>query len=99
MTEAEAGEAGVGVSEAERGEAEWPLRPWLLAGLFGLAGLLIHLATNGHDDDPVRGALAAFLLVGAIAAGFTREPGRGKRPSTVEGLVGLVVAGRSGRAG
>jgi len=98
MTEAEAGEAGVGVSEAERGEAEWPLRPWLLAGLFGLAGLLIHFATNGHDDDPVRGALAAFLLFGAIAAGFTLEPGRWKAPSLFAVLVGLVMAGLTWRA-
>jgi len=98
MSEAEAGEAGSGVSQAERGEAEWLLRPWLIAGLFGLAGLLIHFATDGHDDDSVRVALAAFLLFGAVAAGFTLEPGRWKAPSLFAVLVGVIIAGLAWRA-
>lgn len=98
MSEAEAGGAGSGVSQAERGEAEWSLRPWLIAGLFGLAGLLIHFATDGHDDDSVRVALAAFLLFGAVAAGFTLEPGRWKAPSLFAVLIGVIIAGLAWRA-
>ena len=50
--------------------SDWPLRPWLLAGLFGCAGLLIWLATHGHDDVPWRIAVAAFLFFASIAAAF-----------------------------
>jgi hypothetical protein len=93
MTEAEAGEAAAIVPEAE-----WPLRPWLLAGLLGLAGLLIHLVTHEHEDVAWRVALAAFLLFGAIAAAFTLEPGRWKMPSLFAILIGLVMAGLAWRA-
>ena len=34
------------MNKAESAEAsEWPLRPWLLAGLLGTAGLLIWIVT------------------------------------------------------
>ncbi|HEY0301585.1 MAG TPA: hypothetical protein VGC36_09645, partial [Rhizomicrobium sp.] len=52
---------------------DWPLRPWLLAGLLGLAGLLIHFATDGHEDSAGRMALAAFLFFGPLAAAFSLE--------------------------
>jgi hypothetical protein len=77
---------------------EWPLRPWLLAGLFGLAGLLIHLVTQGHDDVPWEMATAAFLFFGAIAAGFTLENGHWKEPAVFAVAVGLVMAGLAWRA-
>jgi hypothetical protein len=98
VTEAETDESGPIASGPERSDAEWPLRPWLLAGLLGLAGLLIHFATDGHDDDPARVALAAFLFFGSIAAAFTLEPGRWKAPSLFALLVGLVMAGLAWRA-
>src|SRR5690606_11440532 len=41
---------------------DWPLRPWVLAGLLGLAGLLMHLVTYGNADVPWQGAVAAALL-------------------------------------
>ena len=43
---------------------EWPLRPWLLAGLLGLAGLLIHLFTHEREDVPWQMAAAAFVFFG-----------------------------------
>ena len=58
--------------------ADWPLRPWLLAGLLGLGGLLIWLVTEGNDEVPWRMAAAAFVFFGAIAAAFTLEEGRWK---------------------
>ena len=98
MTEAATGEDEPAVSETDLSTAEWPLRPWLLAGLLGLAGLLVHFATDGHDDDPVRVVIAAFLVFGAIGAAFTLEPGRWKAPSLFAVLVGLVMAGLAWRA-
>jgi len=77
---------------------EWPLRPWLLAGLLGLAGLGIWLVTGGNDTVPWQMATAAFLFFGAIAAGFTLEDGRWKQPAVFAVAVGLVMAGLVWRA-
>jgi hypothetical protein len=77
---------------------DWPLRPWLLAGLLGLAGLLIHLVTQGNDDVPWQMALAAFLFFGAIAAAFTLERASWKEPAVFALAVGLVMAGLAWRA-
>lgn len=84
-------------TEAENG-GDWPPRPWLLAGLLGTAGLLIHLATAGHDDVPWRMAVAAFLFFGALGAAFTLEKGRWKAPASFALAVGLVMAGLAWRA-
>src|SRR3990170_207654 len=51
-------------NEAAPAAAEWPLRPWLLAGLLGLAGLLIHLVTQGNDDVPWQMAAGALAFTG-----------------------------------
>jgi hypothetical protein len=88
------------VSETESIEtlAEWPLRPWLLAGLLGLGGLLIHLLTHVHDDVPWRVAAAAFVFFGSLAAAFTLEPRRWKEPAIFALVIGLVMAGLAWRA-
>ena len=87
------------MNEAESAEAsEWPLRPWLLAGLLGTAGLLIHLVTGGRDDVPWQMAVAAFLFFGAIAAAFTLERNRWKQPAIFALAVGSVMAGLAWRA-
>ena len=80
------------------GAPEWPLRPWLLAGLLGLAGLLIWLVTEGRDDVPWSMAVAAFLFFGAIAAAFTLERGRWVQPAIFSAGAGLVMAGLAWRA-
>src|SRR6478735_2443842 len=98
MTGAAVTETDPVVSEAWRSEAEWPLRPWLLAALFGVAGLLIYLITHDNEDVAWRGALAAFLLFGAIAVAFTLENGRWKAPSLFAVIIGAVMAGLSWRA-
>jgi hypothetical protein len=87
------------MTEGESAEAtEWPLRPWLLAGLLGTAGLLIHLVTQGRDDVPWQMAIAAFLFFGAIAAAFTVERDRWKEPALFALAVGVVMAGLAWRA-
>ena len=86
-------------NEATRAAAaDWPLRPWLLAGLLGLAGLLIHLVTQGNDQVPWQMAVAAFLFFGAIAAAFTLENDRWKGPAVFALAVGAVMAGLAWRA-
>jgi hypothetical protein len=79
--------------------SEWPLRPWLLAGLLGLAGLLVDLLTGGNfEQSAARTAAAAFIAFGAIAAAFTVERDRWKEPLAFAVLAGLVMAGLAWRA-
>jgi hypothetical protein len=78
--------------------SDWPLRPWLLAGMLGLAGLLIWLVTDGKDDDPVRMAGAAFLFFGPMAAAFSLERDSWKEAAIFALIAGLVMAGLAWRA-
>jgi hypothetical protein len=98
MSDTTAGEPQAAASETERSAAEWPLRPWLLAGLFGLAGLLIHFVTHENEEVAWRAAVAAFVFFGSVAAAFTLEPGRWKAPSLFALLVGAVIGGLAWRA-
>src|SRR6187551_955287 len=85
---------GAGQLEA----ADWPLRPWLLAGLLGLAGLLIHLLTHENNDVPWQVAGAAFFFFGSLAAAFTVERQRWREPAAFAVVAGLVMAGLAWRA-
>jgi hypothetical protein len=78
--------------------ADWPLRPWLLAGLLGAAGLVIWLVTGGREDVPWQMAAAAFVFFGSIAAAFTLDPARHKQPALFSLVIGLVMAGLAWRA-
>lgn len=85
---------GPGRPEAE----EWPLRPWLLAGILALGGLAIHFATNQHHDEPGRMALAAFFFFGPLCAAFSLERERWKEVAAFSLAAGLVMAGLAWRA-
>lgn len=82
----------------EPGVLDWPLRPWLLAGLLGLGGLLIHLLTHEQDDVPWQAAAAAFVFFGSLASAFTVEQRRWKEPAIFAMAIGLVMAGLAWRA-
>jgi len=82
----------------EKHGGEWQLRPWLLAGLLGLSGLLIHFVIDDADDSPWRAALAAFLFFGPLAAAFSLERARWKEVAIFALLAGLVMAGLAWRA-
>jgi hypothetical protein len=86
------------VTANEPGAPEWPLRPWLLAALLGLAGLIIHLVTHEHEDVAWRAAVAAFVFFGALGAAFTIERERWKEPAAFALVIGLVMAGLAWRA-
>jgi hypothetical protein len=86
------------VIDDEPAVPEWQLRPWLLAGLLGLGGLLIHLFTHERDDVPWRVAAAAFVFFGALGAAFTLELNRWKEPAAFAVAIGLVMAGLAWRA-
>ena len=75
--------------------ADWPLRPWLLAALLGIAGLCVHLFSDWNADNmpPWRAALVAAFAFGPLALAFTVDRIRWKEPLVFAGLVALVMAG------
>lgn len=80
---------------------DWPLRPWLLAGLLGLAGLLIYHIGGGQGPDTRVGwqaAVTAFLFFGPLAFAFTLERDRWRAPLVLAVIVGGVMAGLAWRA-
>ena len=86
-------------AEMPEGHAEdWPLRPWLLAGLLAIAGVLVWLFSDGGDTVPWRMAATAFVFFGGAAAAFTVERDRWKEPLVFALLAGLVMAGLAWRA-
>lgn len=86
------------MNEPQEGVSElvadsWPVRPWLLAGGLGLAGLLVHFASSGGEDDPWRMALTAFVFFGSLVAAFALEEERWKSALGFALIVGLVMGG------
>jgi lipoprotein signal peptidase len=83
---------------SDSNQSDWPLRPWLLAGVLGLAGLLVWLLSEEASDVPWRMAATAFVFFGSIAAAFTAERDRWKEPLAFALIAGLVMAGLAWRA-
>lgn len=77
---------------------DWPFRPWLLAALLGLAGLLVYFAAEGGENTPWRMALAAAVVFGPLALAFTLAQDRWKAPAIFAAAVALVMAGIAWRA-
>lgn len=80
---------------------DWPLRPWVLAALLGIAGLLIYHVGGGEGPDTRVGWQAAttgLLFFGPLALAFTFERERWRESLVFAGLVGLVMAGLAWRA-
>ena len=80
---------------APAAHTDWPLRPWALAVLLGIAGLCVHLCSDWNADNmpPWRAALVAAFAFGPLALAFTVDRARWKEPLVFAGLVALVMAG------
>jgi len=92
-------EAGAGDGAVrDRVETEWPLRPWISAGLLALAGLSIYFLTDGAEDSGPRVAAAAFIAFASGAFVFTAERGRYLAPAIFSLVTGAVVGGLTWRA-
>ncbi|RIV83240.1 DUF4153 domain-containing protein [Aurantiacibacter xanthus] len=73
---------------------DWAARPWLLAGLGALAGLLIHLITGDHSpQSPAAAGMVALIVFFALAMGFTLRANKLVEPLVFSGLLGLVMGG------
>ncbi len=55
---------------------DWALRPWILAGLGAVAGLIVHLIFNASGDSGLGVALAGFFFFSFVAATFVLRPTR-----------------------
>ncbi len=72
---------------------DWPLRPWLLAGIGGLAGLIVHLVLESEGENPLGAALAATVFFAAAASSFVLTPHRWKEAAIFSAGLGLVMGG------
>ena len=72
---------------------DWPLRPWLLAGLLGVAGLIVHALVGDyqHSDVPWRAGFAAATGFGALALAFTLNLKRAPEALAFGVLIALVL--------
>ncbi len=75
--------------------AEWSLRPWLLATLFGIAGVLVWWISDDfhYRPAPWRAALTALTFFAPFALAFTLEPNRRAGPLLFAALIGVIMAG------
>ena len=89
-----------GESVAHGGTAtyEWRERPWVLAIMLALAGLVVHLATDGADVEPWRAAIAAAFVFGPLTAALTLSKEEWQPSVIFSGVVALVMAGIAWRA-
>ncbi|MBB3033473.1 DUF4153 domain-containing protein [Alteriqipengyuania lutimaris] len=87
-----------GATARSRVEIDWPLRPWIFAGLLALAGLAIYFLTDEAGDSGPRLAAAAFIAFACGAFVFTAERGRLLAPAIFSIVTGLVVGGLTWRA-
>ena len=74
---------------------DWPMRPWVLAGMLGISGLIVNGAMDWGADviPPWRAAIAAFFFFAPLLLAFTLEEDRWKAPLAFAGISGLVLAG------
>lgn len=72
---------------------DWSLRPWLLAAIGGLAGLIVHLILESGGESPTGAALAAFTFFAAAAASFVLTPHRWKDAAIFALGLGVVMGG------
>jgi hypothetical protein len=78
----------------ERAE-DWPLRPWIMAGIAAVAGLMFHSLTNHNSSEPLpalRQAGATFVAIAALSFILTIEQRRWLWSLAFAVAWGLVIA-------
>ncbi|WP_298336874.1 DUF4153 domain-containing protein [uncultured Erythrobacter sp.] len=77
---------------------EWRERPWVLAVLMAVAGLVVHICTDGSNIEQWRAALAAAAVFGPLVFAFTLTEERWRSSLVFSAIVALVMAGIAWRA-
>ncbi len=72
---------------------DWSLRPWLLAAIGGLVGLIVHLILESGGESPTGAALSALIFFAALAAGFVLSPHRWKEAAIFALGLGVAMGG------
>lgn len=73
---------------------DWSLRPWLLAALGAVAGIIIwQLLEDWDDDSPTRLAIASFIFFFSTSTTFTLTKRRPFEALGFSALLGAVMAG------
>ncbi len=72
---------------------DWPLRPWVLAGIGALAGLVVNLIMEGDGESRIAVAAAAFFFFGFVAATFVLRPDRLTESAVFSLGLGAVMGG------
>ncbi|RIV87914.1 DUF4153 domain-containing protein [Aurantiacibacter zhengii] len=72
---------------------DYPERPWLLAGLGGLAGLVVHLLLDVDSEEAWRYALASCAFFAFAAASFVLGPRRLVQSILFSLGLGVVMGG------
>lgn len=76
---------------------DWPLRPWVSAGLMALAGLAFYwigdIGGGTPEDHPWRIAIAAAILFASLMLAFTLEEDAPKKPVLFSVLTGAIIGG------
>jgi len=85
--------AGEAPSHGDHYLEDYPERPWLLAGLGGLAGLIIHLLLDVRQEVPWQAATAAGLFFTFAAASFVLTPRRWIESALFSIGLGVVMGG------
>lgn len=71
----------------------WPQRPWIMAALCAVAGVIFYLLVDGGDQSPLRQAAGVFVAVSTLAFVLTVELRRWQWSAVFAIGWGVVVAG------
>ena len=83
------------MSERLDAQTQWPWRPWLMAAICAVAGLIFNWLTEYRypaEIAPVRQAAATFVAIGTIAFVITVELRRWQRALTFAAGWAMVIA-------
>lgn len=84
---------GLAALRHDANDLPWPHRPWIMAALCAVAGIIFFLLVDDGDQSPLRQALGVFVAVATIAFVLTVELRRWQWSAIFAVGWGAIVAG------